>query len=157
MSKTPKSVFELPEGVHIIGKASDPVAVKYFAHYDPKTGDILGFYAQGIHSTFPEPCAEITEAQWREALANPGRRKISTETFKMVECLPAMPSRSECLAFIRRVRDNLLSKCDWTQVADVPMTDEQRTAWRAYRQVLRDFPDTCNPYNPTWPDEPKEV
>ena len=29
---------------------------------------------------------------------------------------------------------------DWTQLADCPLTDEQKAKWNAYRQKLRDIP-----------------
>lgn len=30
---------------------------------------------------------------------------------------------------------------DWTQLADSPLTVEQKEQWRLYRQQLRDLPD----------------
>jgi len=41
---------------------------------------------------------------------------------------------------VRAVRTKLLTDCDWTQIPDVPLTDEQRKAWQEYRQALRDIP-----------------
>lgn len=32
----------------------------------------------------------------------------------------------------------LLQDSDWTQLPDVPLTDEQKTAWATYRQQVRD-------------------
>jgi hypothetical protein len=40
----------------------------------------------------------------------------------------------------RYIRNNMLTECDWTQLADAPLTDEQKTAWQTYRQELRDLP-----------------
>lgn len=51
----------------------------------------------------------------------------------------------------RQTRTELLSRCDWTQVGDVALTDEKREEWRVYRQALRDvttLPDI------TWPVPP---
>lgn len=39
---------------------------------------------------------------------------------------------------VRRKRNELLVQSDWTQLADAPLTAEQKTAWAAYRQLLRD-------------------
>lgn len=64
-------------------------------------------------------------------------------------------SVEELLANIRLVRDRLLAECDWTQLPDTMLTDEEKTAWAQYRQALRDFPETCDPYNPVWPVRPK--
>ena len=57
----------------------------------------------------------------------------------------------QLLNIIRLQRNQLLSACDWTQVADATV---DKTAWAIYRQALRDFPDTCNPENPIWPIQP---
>ena len=42
-------------------------------------------------------------------------------------------------------RDKFLASCDWTQMPDSRLTDEQRQAWATYRQALRDFPSTWVP------------
>ena len=58
-------------------------------------------------------------------------------------------------AELRSLRDQKLAKCDWTQIADVPLTEEQKTAWVIYRQALRDLPaNTEDPKNPVWSEEP---
>lgn len=44
-------------------------------------------------------------------------------------------------------RNKRLADSDWTQLPDVPLTDEQKTAWQTYRQELRDITST-----PGWPD-----
>jgi hypothetical protein len=33
----------------------------------------------------------------------------------------------------------LLNECDWTQLADSPLTDQKRSEWATYRQALRDI------------------
>ena len=56
---------------------------------------------------------------------------------------------------VRCERDRLLAACDWTQVADAPLTAAQKTAWKAYRQELRDIPQTFDdPDAVVWPTEP---
>ena len=53
---------------------------------------------------------------------------------------------------IRAERDSLLSKSDWTQVADAPV---DQAAWATYRQALRDIPSQAGfPNEVTWPVEP---
>ena len=52
----------------------------------------------------------------------------------------------------RYQRDILLSSSDWTQVADAPVDQE---AWKVYRQILRDLPNSItDPTNVTWPEQP---
>lgn len=53
---------------------------------------------------------------------------------------------------IRAERDAKLASCDWTQVADAPVDD---LVWAAYRQALRDLPQTqTDPFNIVWPTPP---
>lgn len=44
-------------------------------------------------------------------------------------------------AELRRQRDNRLIACDWTQMPDAPLTEEQKQQWQLYRQKLRDLPE----------------
>ena len=57
---------------------------------------------------------------------------------------------------VRRERDRLLRATDWTQaVADAALTDEVRAEWAAYRQALRDLPETyATPQDVVWPIAP---
>lgn len=65
---------------------------------------------------------------------------------------PEGPTQEQKANFWRSVRNEKLSKSDWTQVSDSP-TD--KTVWAAYRQSLRDV--TKQPGFPSeveWPIEP---
>lgn len=56
---------------------------------------------------------------------------------------------------VRRVRDKLVQLTDWTQMPDAPLTDEKKAEFTAYRQVLRDIPQTYdNPDDVVWPTKP---
>jgi hypothetical protein len=58
--------------------------------------------------------------------------------------------------FIRYERNTLLSKSDWTQYPDSPLSAEQKTAWVTYRQALRDIPTQSGfPSDITWPTKPE--
>lgn len=52
------------------------------------------------------------------------------------------PPEGSRLDYLRHVRDALVALTDWTQAADSPLTNEQRAEWAAYRQALRDLPQT---------------
>lgn len=47
---------------------------------------------------------------------------------------------------LRNHRDYLLSKSDWVMTADVFPTIANKDDWIAYRQALRDLPDTITEY-----------
>lgn len=56
---------------------------------------------------------------------------------------------------VRARRDGLLARCDWTQVADAPLSEDQRASWRAYRQLLRNITDDWpHPDAVVWPEPP---
>ena len=53
---------------------------------------------------------------------------------------------------VRAERNQLLSSCDWTQIADAPVDTD---AWKIYRQALRDITSqTGFPTSITWPTKP---
>lgn len=54
----------------------------------------------------------------------------------------------------RNIRDALLSKSDWTQLQDSPLSTQKLAEWATYRQLLRDI-TTQDPDNITWPDTPE--
>jgi hypothetical protein len=53
---------------------------------------------------------------------------------------------------VREMRTQLLSECDWTQLADIPT--ETKELWQTYRQSLRDITSQSNPFNIDWPTKP---
>ncbi len=59
---------------------------------------------------------------------------------------------------IRRKRDDLLTRSDWTQMPDSPLTDTQKTEWAAYRQALRDmtatYSEASTKSDVVWPVKP---
>ena len=70
-------------------------------------------------------------------------------------------SQEEMLnSLIRRERDIRLLVSDWTQLADSPLSAEDKGAWGEYRQALRDMtathPDALVPADITWPLAPDE-
>lgn len=50
------------------------------------------------------------------------------------------PTEEERWESLRSMRDGRLAQCDWTQLADVHLTNAQKAAWVTYRQALRDLP-----------------
>ena len=89
-----------------------------------------------------------------ETQTKPTEAEINT---KITELDAAEPMR-----LLRKERNSLLDKTDWTQHDDVP--SETKTKWQTYRQQLRDLPSSASPtldsdYNlnfssVTWPTEP---
>jgi hypothetical protein len=58
-------------------------------------------------------------------------------------------------ARVRSRRNSHLKSCDFTQLADAPLTTQEKSDWATYRQALRDVPqNTVNPFDVTWPTLP---
>lgn len=55
---------------------------------------------------------------------------------------------------VRAERNAKLAACDWTQLADAPLSTEQRAAWQVYRQALRDLTAQADPFALDWPEAP---
>jgi len=63
---------------------------------------------------------------------------------------------------LRFIRNRKLSDCDWTQAADVQLSDAKKAEWTAYRQELRDLPENVvdpkplvlDLNHPDWPIPP---
>lgn len=58
--------------------------------------------------------------------------------------------------YAKKVRDGLLTECDWTQGADSPLSDAKKVEWQTYRQALRDFDYSSLTTNVgiVWPTKP---
>ena len=60
------------------------------------------------------------------------------------------------MEIFREQRNQKLTRTDWTQANDSPLSESVKTQWQTYRQQLRDMPqaDGFDPLNPTWPTSP---
>jgi len=58
---------------------------------------------------------------------------------------------------VREERNQKLAECDWTQAIDIQelKTQEWKDAWKAYRQILRDYPETISYGEVNWPLKPE--
>lgn len=65
---------------------------------------------------------------------------------------------AELAEAVRAERDRLLAECDWTMLTDAPLGEDERDAWAAYRQELRDVPQQAGfPLHAAWPERPAPV
>lgn len=56
---------------------------------------------------------------------------------------------------LRLKRDRLIASTDWTQMPDAPLDDAKKAEFTAYRQALRDIPQTySDPDAVVWPEKP---
>jgi len=124
----------------------------YYVSYDEITGKIIGFYHSEIHTVIPISNITLTDEEWEICINNQGKYMVDTNALMLIEApVTTTTTAEELLELIRLKRNRLLAESDWTQLPDAPMTEEEKVAWVVYRQALRDFPETCDPYNPVWP------
>ncbi|MCD9498582.1 tail fiber assembly protein [Photobacterium carnosum] len=72
---------------------------------------------------------------------------INQPTQKVIQLMNWAATRSR--------RDNLILETDFMQVSDSPLTSEKKAEFTAYRQALRDIPQTYdNPDDIAWPTKP---
>ncbi|GAB6124338.1 tail fiber assembly protein [Humidesulfovibrio idahonensis] len=77
------------------------------------------------------------------------------ETYSNEQPVPYEATAEGKAALIRATRDAKLTACDWTQLADAPLSAEVKAAWSTYRQALRDITAQAGfPQDVTWPSEP---
>lgn len=67
--------------------------------------------------------------------------------------LDALPEPHRTLR-ARDQRDILLRASDWTQLADAPITPQEKQQWAAYRKALRDMPSSSTFPNDRFPNPP---
>jgi hypothetical protein len=68
---------------------------------------------------------------------------------------PPEPTAEQKASSIRSQRNSLISQCDWTVLADAPLSTSAKASWKTYRQALRDITlqDTF-PNSVIWPIAP---
>jgi len=120
--------------------------------------DWLGGTVEGVTYAFvhpvdvPAPTSKQTPVKGAPTLVD-GRY---IETWALVDDTPEQAADKIAARWsdVRADRNARLADCDWTQLADSPLTTEQRAAWATYRQALRDVTEQQDPYALTWPSEP---
>ena len=112
--------------------------MKTFTIYDTSTGKIIGVTAGDIQAS--------------DVLLESGQAVLEGNhdglEYKIVDG-EAVERTDLKLEIVRPMRDDILKSCDWTQVADAPLTDEKKAEWATYRQALRDLPSKINLHTAT--------
>ena len=109
--------------------------------YTTATGTIVGTGSSNVANV--SDIGKTSDQTVVEGTYSPGQYKFVEGT--------ATAIAEDPLDYVRSHRTYLLKECDWTQVADSPLSDSKKTEWATYRQALRDLPST-DPI--VWPTEP---
>jgi hypothetical protein len=116
-----------------------------YAHID-SNNKLLGWYSDDVHSTIPTPNVVVTDEQWLISLNNNYNVINSDGSGSVVD----FSTDEEKASRVRNARDAELAATDWRASTDVTMS----TAWRTYRQALRDLPEAEGFPDVTFPTPP---
>ena len=99
----------------------------------------------------------ITEGNFslvHDRMPQAGQKVIDGAVVQEAIEVPTVPT----LERLREVRTKLLEECDWTQVADSPLSNSKKTEWATYRTQLRNLPSSYDNDDDitdvTWPTKP---
>lgn len=99
----------------------------------------------------------ITEGNFslvHDRMPQAGQKVIDGAVVQEAIEVPTVPT----LERLREVRTRLLEECDWTQVADSPLSNSKKTEWATYRTQLRNLPSSYDNDDDitdvTWPTKP---
>jgi len=76
---------------------------------------------------------DYSNLNWISSDSKPTESAIDAELTKLTNAEP--------MRLLRVERDRLLTACDWRASSDLTLS----TAWKTYRQSLRDLPATASP------------
>ena len=142
----------IPSNIHAVQWYDTWGEIEYIDGSPNKRIEELGIFEQAVLDFNNEKERIDTEL---EALNKENEEK------KILEELALEVARNYWKEF-RNIRDSLLSRCDWTQSPDSPLTEEKKDEWATYRQILRDLPVIISDPKPmvndlnheNWPTKP---
>ena len=76
---------------------------------------------------------EYSDLSWTDSSTKPTESEIDAEVIRLTNAEP--------MRLLRVERDRLLKACDWRASSDLTLS----TAWKTYRQNLRDLPASASP------------
>tara|TARA_R110000868_G_scaffold89185_1_gene248374 strand:- start:1152 stop:1622 length:471 start_codon:yes stop_codon:yes gene_type:complete len=122
---------------------------------NPLTPEAVEGYGYGCYEFASAPECDSTHKAV-EIAPQKGEDGVYRQSYEIVSLTESeLAARTESQwAYVRADRNRNLMLCDWTQLADAPLTDEKRLEWVVYRQALRDITTQSDPFNITWPTKP---
>jgi hypothetical protein len=110
-------------------------------------------YVAVLTALFPEAAWQIVNNDFATLTWDESNLQSNPTQSELDAAWPAIELSGKW-SLVRAKRDRLLGLSDWTQVADAALTSEERQGWVAYRQALRDVPQTqTDPDSIVWPDK----
>lgn len=90
-----------------------------------------------------------------ERLIKIQKNGIANPTAIVVDPIAEQIDLEETTNSARTTRNDMLTASDWTQLSDAPISENEKTLWAEYRQLLRDVPSQAGfPTSINWPVSP---
>jgi len=122
------------------------------ASWDQTTIEILNKLGADPVLEGPQPTAGRYQTVYRDGVQLIGREWFTKYSVADMDDEAKAAHDAQQAKSIREDRNNRLTACDWTQLADAP---GDKAAWTTYRQALRDVPLQVGfPWNVNWPEMP---
>ena len=136
--------------------ASNPIFQENLeAAIGPLTPENLSKHGYTIIHNFDPPMVNIGQQCERGEIVRNGRGEI-----EQIWTITDIPVDEKIRRWVLGPRELRLMRSDWTQVADAPLSAEDKEKWRLYRQELRDmtkkydWASMTSPEFIEWPKEP---
>ena len=108
----------------------------YYDDEAPNQGKFGGPWGWATHTTHVAVPPELRHDLLRAVLREDGTYGFEEDPDKVSAV------RTVTWSAVRSMRNTKLTESDWTQMPDVPLSEEVKARWAVYRQALRDFPGT---------------
>ena len=81
--------------------------------------------------------SDYADLNWISSDTKPTEAEIDAELARL--------NNAEPMKLLREERNIRLAACDWVVLSDSQLTTTKKTAWKTYRQSLRDLPASASP------------
>lgn len=124
-----------------------------YAHYDPDTGQLLGYYTTDVHGmNIPEPHLRITNEQWQHALQINANYVVNGELVTIVEAITQTSEerkeawREKCLRALTKYVDpyagNVLRWEDLSEKRRNEIKEYRNHVLNLHRHPPKDYDET---------------
>jgi len=132
-----------------------------YAHYDPDTGQLLGYYTNDVHGTnIPEPHLRITNEQWQHALQTNANYVVNGELVTISETPTLTPEerdaiwRGNCIhalmTYVDPYAGNVLRWSDLSEERRSEIKEYRNHVLNLHRHTPKDYDESL--LLPEWVD-----
>lgn len=112
--------------------------MKRYVSYNKDTFEFVGFYNDELHKVIPEPNSEIETTGHVERKGSHTHYNPATNVFYTPKEVSDKLEREQNISW----RNSQLMQTDKYMISDYPISPVDKQTVIAYRQALRDYPET---------------